>query len=153
MAALQVSDPASRAQGYVIYQNPYVAPDLEKGQKRGIAMLLCSLTLGTDGPDSSRLRVRGLMAVVCCWCRADDVQVEFVMLDPYIRTKLQHNDQVRLIIASTSHFFTINLELLLVRLICCCSVAAGAIKTCGIECRGTFTQPSRFLTCMASTNF
>lgn len=30
--------------------------------------------------------------------KADDVQVEFVMLDPYVRTKLQHNDQ--------GHFYT-----------------------------------------------
>jgi hypothetical protein len=30
-----------------------------------------------------------------CMRRADDVQVEFVMLDPYVRADLQHNDQVR----------------------------------------------------------
>lgn len=45
-----------------------------------------------------------MMIAVCYWCRADDVQVEFVMLDPYIRTTLEHNDQVRHIIASTSPF-------------------------------------------------
>lgn len=33
--------------------------------------------------------------VGACMRRADDVQVEFVMLDPYVRAELQHNDQVR----------------------------------------------------------
>lgn len=27
-------------------------------------------------------------------CRADDVQVEFVMLDPYVRITLSHDNQV-----------------------------------------------------------
>ena len=28
-------------------------------------------------------------------CRADDVQVEFIMLDPYQRITLQHNNEAR----------------------------------------------------------
>lgn len=30
----------------------------------------------------------------CCMCRADDVQVEFIMLDPYQRITMQHNNEV-----------------------------------------------------------
>ncbi len=30
----------------------------------------------------------------CICCRADDVQLEFVMLDPYVRVNLTHDNQV-----------------------------------------------------------
>ena len=30
----------------------------------------------------------------CCMCRADDVQVEFIMLDPYQRITMEHNQEV-----------------------------------------------------------
>ncbi len=34
------------------------------------------------------------VAKIFCLCRADDVQLEFVMLDPYVRTNLVHDNQV-----------------------------------------------------------
>lgn len=74
------------------------------------------------------------------------MQVEFVMLDPYICTKLQHNEQVRLTIAFTCHFLVFQLELLLTQF----SLLQSTLVVLG--CRGIFTQPSRFLMYMVSTS-
>lgn len=79
-------------------------------------------------------------------CRADDVQVEFIMLDPYQRITLKHNNEVCSSPGSvfgSAHWTSLGSQDL---------VKIKGTEGSACACRVTISRPSGCPTPMASTN-
>ncbi len=64
----------------------------QQAYEQCVVMLLWSCA--ASGKTQARLIIGTPYSNTESYCRAKDVQVELVMLDPYIRTTLQHDDKV-----------------------------------------------------------